>query len=387
MNIQQVVTGKHVQEFHKLPFKIYQNDSNWIPHLKQDVEKIFNAKKNKAHSHGKAIRWLLYNQRQEVIGRIAAFVDYKTSETFDCPTGGVGFFECINDQKAADLLFDTAKKWLTDLDMQAMNGPINFGEKVMFWGLLVENFSDPNSYGMNYNPPYYRQLMETYGFKMYYKQFMFKRSVSQAPAQVFEEKSDRILADKNYTVKNVVGMSFNEIVENFKVVYNSAWANHVHFKEMTTANAQKMMNNLKPIYDPNIIIFAFYKNKPIAFYINIPELNELFRYVNGNLNWWGKLKFLFHKKIHPPTTMVGIVFGVAKRFQGKGIDGAMIKWAYISLNEKGRYKETVLTWIGDFNPKMLKIADYLEADVYRTYHTYRYLFDRNQPFERSPIIE
>lgn len=387
MKIQQVITQQQINHFYQLPYKIYQNDSNWIPHLRQDVEKVFDSQKNKAHAHGKIIRWLLYDAKNEVIGRIAAFVNNKTADTFDCPTGGVGFFECVNDQQAANLLFDTAKEWLSELEIKAMNGPINFGEKNMFWGLLIENFTDPNSYGMNYNPPYYQKLFETYGFKMYYKQFMFKRSVLEAPAQVFEDKSDRILADQNYSVKNVVGMSLNEIADNFKEVYNSAWASHDNFKEMNTATARKMMNNLKPIYDSNIIFFAFYKQKPIAFYVNIPELNELFKYVNGNLNWWGKLKFLYHKKFHPPTTMVGIVFGVSKRFQGKGVDGAMIKWAYNSLNEKKRYKETVLTWIGDFNPKMLKIAEHLDAKVYRTYYTYRYLFDKNQPFERSPIIE
>ncbi len=91
--------------------------------------------------------------------------------------------------------------------------------------------------------------------------------------------------------------------------------------------------------------------------------------------------------VHPPETMVGIVFGIAKRFQGKGVDGAMIKWTHESLLKEKRYKQTVLTWIGDFNPKMLRIAKDLDAEVYRTYHTYRYLFDRNKPFERCPIIE
>lgn len=387
MIIKEVTTNKLIQQFHQLPYSIYKNDKNWIPHIKQDVEKVFDPTKNKAHTNGKITRWLLFNNTNEAIGRIAAFVNFEATENNDQPTGGVGFFECINDKEAAATLFDTAKDWLAQHGMEAMDGPINFGEKNMFWGLLVENFTDPNSYGMNYNPPYYQQLFEEYGFKTYYQQFMFKRSIGVPTQQVFEDKSDRILADGNYSIANVKNLSLNEIADNFKTVYNSAWASHDNFKEMTTATSRKIMQNLKPIYDPSIMIFVYYKNKPIAFYINIPELNELFQYVNGNLNWLGKLKFLYHKMVHPPETMVGIVFGIAKRFQGKGVDGAMIKWTHESLLKEKRYKQTVLTWIGDFNPKMLRIAKDLDAEVYRTYHTYRYLFDRNKPFKRCPIIE
>lgn len=387
MIIKEVTTNKLIQQFHQLPYSIYKNDKNWIPHIKQDVEKVFDPTKNKAHTNGKITRWLLFNNTNEAIGRIAAFVNFEVTENNDQPTGGVGFFECINNREATTTLFDTAKDWLAQHGMEAMDGPINFGEKNMFWGLLVENFTDPNSYGMNYNPPYYQQLFEEYGFKTYYQQFMFKRSIGVPTQQVFEDKSERILADGNYSIANVKNLSLNEIADNFKTVYNSAWASHDNFKEMTTATSRKIMQNLKPIYDPSIMIFVYYKNKPIAFYINIPELNELFKYVNGNLNWWGKLQFLYHKMVHPPETMVGIVFGIAKRFQGKGVDGAMIKWTHESLLKEKRYKQTVLTWIGDFNPKMLRIAKDLDAEVYRTYHTYRYLFDRNKPFKRCPIIE
>ncbi|PKP48083.1 MAG: hypothetical protein CVT95_04815 [Bacteroidetes bacterium HGW-Bacteroidetes-12] len=387
MIIKEVTTNKLIKQFHQLPFSIYKNDNNWIPHIKQDIEKVFDPTKNKAHANGKIIRWILFDSTQKPIGRIAAFVNFEQAKTDNQPTGGIGFFECVNNIEAAELLFNTAKKWLITHNMEAMDGPINFGEKNMFWGLLVENFIDPNSYGMNYNPSYYQQLFEEYGFQTYYKQFMFKRSVGIPTQKVFDDKSNRILADGNYSISNVKKLNLDEIARNFKTVYNSAWATHDGFKEMTFATSRKIMQNLKPIYDPSIMIFVYYKKEPIAFYINIPELNELFKYVNGNLNWLGKIKFLYHKMVHPPQTMVGIVFGIAKRFQGKGVDGAMIKWAHESLLKEKRYNQTVLTWIGDFNPKMLRIAKDLDAEVYRTYHTYRYLFDRSKPFERCPIIE
>ena len=85
--------------------------------------------------------------------------------------------------------------------------------------------------------------------------------------------------------------------------------------------------------------------------------------------------------------MTGIVFGVAKDWQGKGVEGVMIVHLSKWLMRTGRYRDTVLTWIGDFNPRMLKVCENLGAVNYRTMATYRYLFDRTQPFERHPIIQ
>jgi hypothetical protein len=382
MHIIEVKDGKTIKDFLDLPYFIYKDDKNWIPHLKQDIEKVFDPKQNKAHSNGIITRWILKNEHNKTIGRVAAFINLEEQNN-----GGIGFFECIDDKDAAFLLFDTAREWLQKNNAELMDGSINFGEKNMFWGVLIENFTDPNSYSMNYNPPYYKDLFEDYGFKVYYYQIMYKRDMETPVREVFLRKYERILEDKDYTIRNVKGLSTDEIADNFMTVYNAAWGGHDGFKDMKQHTSRKIMSTLKPVYDPEIMIFVYYQNKPIAFYINIPELNEIFKYVNGNLNLIGKLKFLYHKWKKTPRTMVGIVFGVDKKFQGKGVEGALIKWSQLNIVPNTNYDKTVLTWIGDFNPKMLKVCENLGATPYRRYATYRYLFDRTTPFERCPMID
>tara|TARA_B100000809_G_C15050286_1_gene498702 strand:+ start:70 stop:1215 length:1146 start_codon:yes stop_codon:yes gene_type:complete len=381
MDIIEVTDKKTIKDFLNLPYDIYKTDKNWIPHLKQDIEKVFDPSQNKAHANGKVIRWIL-KDKNIIIGRVAAFINNEKPNN-----GGIGFFECINDQEAANKLFNTAKDWLVQNGAEFMDGSINFGEKNMFWGILTENFTDPNSYSMNYNPPYYNDLFKSYGFEVYYNQLMYKRDLDTPVRDVFLRKYDRIIEDPNYTIENAKGLSLNEIADNFRKVYNGAWGGHDDFKEIPEKTAHKIMHSLKPVYDPEIMVFVYYKKDPIAFYINIPELNEIFKYVNGNLNWLGKIKFLYHKWKKTPKTMVGIVFGVDKKFQGKGVEGAMIKWSQLNIAQKTQFDRTVLTWIGDFNPKMLKVCDNLGATVYRKYATYRFLFDRKKPFTRCPLID
>ena len=327
MNIIEVVTKSQKQSFLALARTLYKNDPNFACPLDGEINGIFDPKENSFFKHGEAIRWILSDDNGKVIGRIAAFINTNKAFSFDQPTGGCGFFECIEDKDAAFLLFDTAKEWLKEKGMEAMDGPINFGEKNMFWGLLTENFTDPNSYGMNYNPPYYQNLFEDYGFEVYYKQLMSKRDMSVPVQDVFVEKSERLMKRKEYSISNVRNLSLKQIAENFRTVYNDAWAGHDNFKSMDLKTANEIMQTLKPIYDKDIMVFVYYKETPIAFYINIPELNEIFKYVNGNLNWLGKLKFLYYQWKKPPTTMVGIVFGVSRKFQGRGVEGAMIKWS------------------------------------------------------------
>lgn len=394
MKIAEADAGQHLHQWMRLPWRIYANDSNWVPHLKQDVEKVFDPGLNKLlqeradRKAGRIKRWVLYDDAGQAAGRIAAFIDPKTAWTDkQQPTGGCGFFECIDDQKAANLLFGTARDWLQAQGMEAMDGPVNLGERNMFWGLLIENFTDPPIYGTNYNPPYYVRLFEAYGFQVYFKQLFFRRSALTPVQPVFHRKYRQFQDDPAISVRDVRGMSAEKLAEDFRTVLNAAWVDHANFKPMPQEVALKTIKQMKPVLDPRIVVFVYHKEQPIAFFVNLPELNEIFRHVDGNLNWLGKLKFLWHKWKGTAKTMTGIVFGVVKEWQGKGVEGVMIVHLSKWLMETGRYNDTVLTWIGDFNPKMLRVCEGLGAENYRTLATYRYLFDRSKPFARLPLIE
>jgi hypothetical protein len=378
-----------LNEFHKVPKLIYANDKNYIAHLRQDIDKVFDEKKNKLYKDGgKSERWIFYNDRNELVGRVAAFVNPKTAYIEEQPTGGMGFFESIDDQPTANFIIDTARTWLVGQGMEAMDGPVNFGERNQFWGCLTKNFTDPNSYAMNYNPPYYPQLLENYGFQTYFEQYLYTRDARMLPQPIFMRKHEQFIANPDITISDVEGKDLKQVAEDFRKVYNGAWGGYQNFKEMTSEAAQKIMKSLKPVLDPRIIVFAYHKDEPIAFYVNIPELNEIFCYIDGNLNWWGKLVFLYHKWRKTPRTLVGIVFGVVKEWQKQGAEGAMIKFMSDQIHAgKVKYTRTVLQWIGDFNPKMLKVADNLGGERYREMKTYRYLFDRNKPFKRCPVVE
>ncbi len=389
MRIEEVKSKKQISDFHRLPFDIYANYPQWIPHLQQDVEKVFTPSKNKFWEHGEACRWVLYDTNHNVIGRVAAFINRKVSDTFKQPTGGMGFFECIENQNAAFVLLDQCKFWLEERGMEAMDGPINFGEKDKFWGLLIENFEDSPYYGQNFNPPYYIRYFEAYGFQVYYNQFVFHRDYHTQLQPKFQERADRFAENPDYSVVKIDKSKLPKFAEDFRTIYNRAWVTHDGFKSMSKEQAMRLMKQMKPVIDPNTIFFVYHLKKPVAFYVSLPELNQIFKYVGGNLNWWGKMKFLWYFKVMKVVnTSFGVAFGIDPDYQSKGLEGVMFREYEKAIRPfPERYKNLIITWIGDFNPKMIRIIEFLGGKKFRTLATYRKLFNPNSIFERSPIID
>lgn len=388
MKIKEVNDKKTGKAFLELPLTLYKNDPNFIRPLDKDIEFVFDTNKNKYFRHGECIRWVLLDSNEKVIGRIAAFINRKTAKTFDQPTGGVGFFECIENKEAAFLLFDTAKEWLAIKGMEAMDGPINFGDRDKWWGLLVDGFYPP-CYCCNYNPTYYQTYFEGYGFQVYFKQHTYYKKVREQLAPSYLEKANTILDNKDYHFEHMRLNNLEKYIEDFRTVYNKAWVKHAGVREMTTQQAKVIMGQLKPVIDEKIIWYAYYKNECVGFYINIPELNQLFvKHVNGKLDWIGKLKFLYHKWRKTSKDMYGIVFGIAPEHQRKGVEAAMIVAAAKTIQDSSKvpYEDLQMNWIGDFNPKMMNVAEHIGGRIYKTHHTYRYLFDRTKEFKRHPIL-
>ncbi|WP_291781881.1 hypothetical protein, partial [Cecembia sp.] len=315
------------QAFLKVHDHMNRGNPNWIKPLDKDVLSVFDKTKNKFLQQGEVIRWLLQDENGVFVGRIAAFINRKYKNKGDKgPIGGIGFFDCIDNQKAADLLFDKAKQWLAERGMMAMDGPINFGDRDKWWGLLVEGFHEP-IYNMNYNPPYYQNLFEKYGFEVFYNQICWSLDVANAENQLsskFYESHANYFSDPDFKVKHLKKNKLPEFARDLSTVYNKAWAKHEGNKEISPQHALKLFESMKPILDEKLIWFTYYKEEPILMWINLPDINQIIKHLDGKFGIWEKIKFFFLKTFGKNRNFVGIVFGIVPEFQGKGVDYYMI---------------------------------------------------------------
>jgi len=377
-----VRSDKDKKEFIEFPKALYRGDSNWVCPLDSEVEGIFNPLKNRTFSNGEAERWLLKDDNGSVIGRVAAFIDQVRSKANRQPTGGLGFFEVIEDHDAAFMLFDVAKQWLSERGIQAMDGPINFGENDNNWGLLVEGFTQPG-FGMPYNKKYYRAFFEDYGFKIYFEQYSYHKNI--AAVEVFPKRfmkiSEWLGHRPGYSFEHFSIKRPDKYVNDLVTVYNSTWSVFKEdFTPLDPVLLKSTFNEAKVFMDEELIWFAYYNGKPIAFFVIFPDLNQIIKSFNGKLTIRNKVRFVWFKLTHKMTRMRALVAGVDPSYQNSGIESAIFLELFKVFRRKRWYKELELSWVGDFNPKMISIYEALGATKAKTHFTYRYLINKDLPF-------
>jgi len=385
MNIVPVADKRTRREFLDTARQIYKEDATWVCPLDAEINSIFDPDVNAYFTHGEASRWILRDQDENLIGRIAAFINKRANEILNTAIGGIGFFECINDEKAAILLFDTAKNWLAERGMEAMDGPINFGETDKYWGLLVDGFTHP-SYEIAYNHKYYQKLFENYGFQTYYKQEGFHLDVTKPMPDRFTRIATWVAQKPGYEFRHFNWKNQKEYVNDFAEVFNTAWPTFKpDFTPLKPEYINKTLKKAKTIIEEEFIWIAYHEGKPIAIYLMYPDVNQILKHLNGKLHIINQLRFLFLKKKKTMSRARGVLMGVIPKYQGLGVESAIILKLVDVFARKPHYKEIEFSWVGDFNPKMRKIFMSVGTVSAKHYITYRYLFDRNANFERYPI--
>ena len=372
MLLTEVKNKKTASEFLEVAREIYRNDPYWVCPLDKDIEAVFDPEKNELHKHGVCTRWVLKSDEGKLIGRIAAFVNEKKAYQPEQPTGGIGFFECINDPEAATLLFSTAEKWLTEKGMKAMDGPINFGENDSFWGLLIEGFTTP-SYGMNYHHPYYKDLFEAYGFKTLYEQITNHLEVNKPFPERFTKIAQWVANKPGYTFKHLEVNKLEAFAKDFAEIYNDAWQDFENFVPLQTKGILETFNKMKTVMDEKLIWFAYINDEPASVIVILPDANQMIKSFNGKLGLIEKLKFLYYRW-KGVSRMRAVVMGTKKAFQKHGLESAL----FIKLKEYvlplKQYVELELSWVGDFNDKMLSIHEATGATFGKRHATMRKLF-------------
>lgn len=382
MQIIPVENRKTEREFLNFPRRLYRNDPSYVVPFDGEIRKAFNRSVNPYFSHGDAARWIARNEKGQTVGCIAAFYDRDKDEAEDVKSGGCGYFESIDDRQVAHLLFDEARDWLAERGYKAMTGPINFGENDTNWGCLVHGFV-PQGIGMTYNLPYYRELFESYGFELYYRQLSFHLDLTKPFPERFWNIAEWVNKRDGYSFRHFSHKDTAQFVEDTVAIYNQAWKPlKEDFTPLDPASLYAELRKIKAVMDPELIWYAYYNNEPIAFFLFLPDANQIFRHLNGKLHLINKLRFLNYKRKRTITRARGTAAGVVPKFQNSGVESGIFYQMKGVMERKPHINQFELSWVGDFNPKMIALYQATGATHAKTHHTYRYLFDRERSFKR-----
>ncbi len=332
-----------------------------------EQKKLIDTKKNPFYKNGN-IALFIAEQNGKVCGRIAAIEDHRFNEYHGSKTGFFGFFECIDDESVAYLLFKVASDWLQERGYTEMLGPSN-PSMMDEIGVLVDGFDHDPGILMPYHKPYYDKLINSAGLEKAMDMHAFR--VTQATvAMTRMYRAEEIVRRRLPTlrIRQVDPKNIESEVQIVRQIYNKAWANNWGFIPLTEAEFDAVAKDLKPILDPKVAHIAEVNGEPVAFSIALPDLNQALKHMDGTLFPTGIFKLLWHRrKINQIRTAL---MGVVPEYQGKGIDALLHKEAILNGQQVG-YKSSELSWVLETNQNMIRVAEKIGARLEKTYRMYR----------------
>lgn len=356
-------------DFINFPYKFYSGEKNWVEPLRFDVRNNLNQKKNPFYRHSKIKLWLA-KRGDEIIGRIAGIINDNHNNFYNDKVGFFGFFECINDKNVSRELFNKAAEFVKENGMDTLRGPVNPSTNDEC-GLLIDGFNSPPVMLMPYNPEYYIELIEDFGFKKANDLLAFWISKDVIKNEEMMKKLDRIsnmiMKKENITVRKVNMKDFKNEVQRVREIYNNAWQDNWGFVPMTEEEFNFIADNLKLAVDPDFVEFAEIDGKPIGFSLALPDINQAIKGLNGKLMPFGIIRFLLNKK--KINQLRVIIMGVKKEYHKKGIDAIFYRNVIKEGNRKN-YRGAEISWVLEDNLAMKQTAEKLGASVYKTYRIY-----------------
>lgn len=362
-----VTTKEERKQFLEFPYSHYEGDEHWIPPLRMEQKKLIDKEKNAFYNNGN-IAMFLAEQNGKVCGRIAAIEDHRFNEFHDSNIGFFGFFECIDDESVAKLLFKVATDWLAEKGYDDILGPSN-PSMMDEIGILIDGFQFDPGIMMPYHKPYYDKLIKSAGLEKEMDMFAFR--VTQETVSFDRMYRAEEIVKRRYPrlrIREVDLKNIEEEVETVRKIFNEAWKDNWGFIPLTKEELAATANDFKMILDPKVAHIAEIGGEPIAFSIALPDLNQVLKKMDGKLFPFGIFKLLWHKRnINQIRTAL---MGVMPQYQGKGIDALLHKEAILNGREVG-YKSSELSWVLETNTNMIRVAERLGAKIEKTYRMYR----------------
>ena len=366
MQIEQVSDKQGLDLFIRFPWKVYQGNPNWVPPLISEMKFIL-GDKNPFFHHADAA-YFLARKDGDVVGRIAAIMDRNHINIHKEQAGFFGFFECLPDVAIAQGLLNAAAAWLRERDIEIMRGPMNPSVNDEC-GFLLEGFDSPPMIMMTYTPPYYLEYMERCGLTKSKDLFAYISIIKDVSAGGRLEKLASGVRARvpGLTVRPANMKRFHRELETVKDIYNSAWSHNWGYVAMTNEEIEAMAKRLKPLIVPELLIMAEVNGSPAAFFMAVPDYNQVLCKINGRMGPVGIIKFLWYSRTIRDIRV--LTLGVKEEYRKRGIEGLLYLESFKAAMKKG-YERAEMSWILEDNVLMQRGCELMGGKLYKKYRIY-----------------
>ena len=350
--------------FIDLPFRLYRRDSYWVPPLRSDVTELLDPRRHPFYHHAE-VQPFLARVGGRVVGRIAAIKNDLHVAHHHEPVGFFGFFECERDPAVAAALFDAAGGWLAGRGLQVMRGPASpsLNEEC---GLLVQGFDSSPTVMMPYNPPWYADLIEGYGFRKAKDLLAYLANYVNPPDRLVR-MSEALARRHKITIRPLDKRHYWDDVERARTIYNAAWEKNWGFIPMTDAEFTHMAKKMRPVVDAALVAFAHVDGQLAGFALTLPDVNRALKHMGGRLLPFGWIKGLWYGR-RPGFARV-LALGVLQQYRRTG--AAEMLYLYLIRTGLSRgIPAGEFSWVLEDNTVMRAGLEKIGGQVYKTYRLY-----------------
>jgi hypothetical protein len=356
-----------MEEFLRLPWRIYRHDPCWVPPILSHMRAFMDPIQGPFFEVGEAQYFLAYHQGQPA-GRVSAHINRLHDQHYGAETGWFGFFECLPIPEVAAALFEAAAGWLRERDRTKLLGPLSFSiyDEV---GLLVQGFDSLPSMFQSHNPPYYQELLSDLGFRKtfdFYALAITKR-LELAP---LEAKIAEILQGQGLRLTPLDPKELDRRREEVYELFNEAWSSNWSHVPLTRRQFDMVFEDLKLLLRPNLVKLMLDGDKLVAFTIVLPDLNPLVQKFNGELNWWKKLRLYYEARYKPVQKARALVLGVRQPYQGKKLHHALILRSYVDVVRETPCRFCDLSLIPENLRHYMKAFKVFGAEIYKLFRIF-----------------
>lgn len=372
IEIREVKSPKDRMAFIKFPFWLYRHDPYWVPPLISERKEFFDPHRHPFYKHAEVALFLALRGGQ-VVGTIAGIINYRHNEFHQDRTGFFGCFEVIEDYAVAERLLATARDWVKARGMDRIRGPMNFSTNEEC-GLLVDGFDSSPVVFMTYNPPYYADFLERFGFEKAMDLWAYALSTAgiQPDGTGLPPKLLRVVEAvrrrlDDVTIRTANMKDFEGEVERFKTVYNSAWQRNWGFVPLTDEEIDHLAHGIRAFLDPDLVFIAEANGRPVGVSLSLPDINQALLRAKGRLFPIGWLYYLWDKR--KIDTLRVFAMGVVEGYRSRGIDALFYYETAKAAVSKG-YRMGEMSWILENNEMMNRLIRFIGGTVYKTYRIY-----------------
>lgn len=369
ITVEPVVTRRQQKQFMQLAWDLYAGDPHWAPPLRQNQREMLNFDPSPFYDTNE-IQCFLALKDGKPVARVAAILNNGHIERYKERRGFFGFFESIDDQEATNAVFDAARDWFKERDVALMRGPANPSLNHEC-GLLIDGFDSMATFMMTYNPPYYADLIEGYGFRKVEDMFAFWGNLEMLETLdpklkfVVDEAKRRF----NPILRPINKRRFTDEIRMFLDIYNKSLVATWGFVPMSDKEIGVMAQGLKHLLVPEMTTVCEVDGKPVGAVFGLLDYNPLIKQIDGRLFPFGFLRLLWGKKKIKRVRLIST--NVLPEFQRWGI-GLVLLERLIPDALKWGMEEAEFSWVLESNHLSRATLERGGAKKTKTYRMYDY---------------